>query len=1222
MTLEWRKNGVLIPNATSEYFSRSNVTVADSGVYTLTAINLAGSATTSGIVVTVSEPSAPELYNLPLTLVVPSGESLSLYPLIRGTQPMTYQWWKDGVIILDATGSSFGKSNVSAADAGQYWMTAQNQVGSATSTKVTVLVDNPVAPSIFGLPDSVVLSYGDYLSLSPNVLGSNPRSYVWKKDGVVVNGSSSSSGSYYKSPVTLTDSGNYTLTVSNAAGATTSRPVAVSVNPAIAPQILGMPAFITVDTASAFSITPTISGTSPINCTWRKDGVLRSSGSSNSYYKSNVTEADAGSYQVVATNIAGVATSSITVVTVNPAEAPKVYNLPAAVLVKYGETMSLSPTVSGTAPLYYQWKKDGVALTRGQSNNFYVSMVTLADAGVYTLTVTNAVGATTSAGVTVTVLDPVAPSIYGLPTTRIVAFGGYLSLYPTTSGTQPMTYQWLRDGTEIVGAINETYSRSSVTTSDSGQYTLVATNLVGSATSTPVTVIVNEAEAPAIYNFPGSQTVAYGSYFTMSATVAGTQPISYQWYRNGQVIPDATSYYYYRSYVTTDDAGEYTLSVTNALGTATSPAATLVVLPAVPPVATEQPVPIYAAVTQTARFQSQFTGTAPISYQWYFNDAAIPQATASVLNVENLTPAHYGRYHVVASNPGGSSNSAVVTLAPDSGLAVDVIAAGNGTSYWTRHDRSLWAAGSNYHGQLGDGTRSARPNARLIAADIRAIAGGEGHSLFVKADGTLWSVGLNDSGQLGNGTMNMEVLPVQVANDVAQVAANVTHSFFIKTDHSLWAMGLNNYGMLGDDTTQSRYLPVQVATDVAKVAPGYWHTAILKRDGTLWTSGMNSFGQLGDGTNSTRSSFGQIATNILDVAAGYMHTLYLAADHTLWAVGTNDYGQLGDGTFVDKPNPVPVAYDVQAVAAGFRSTYFIKTDMTLWAMGENSYGQLGDGSTQNRNLPVQIATDVEKIAVGRNHAIIVLTDGSMWGFGQTGDQGAFGDGRTGRYWTRPLQLTWRTATRPMITQHPLGQVVTRGATVSLSVAADSPLPLSYQWRREAVPLDGAVNASLLLPDFDAGLAGNYDVLVTNAEGSVVSNAAVLTLMTGYDNWAAANFSTTELTDPSVSGPDANPDGDGYHNLMEYALSLDPMAAGSSPELVLTTDATHWIFSFERSADRAELIYSVEVSNDLTQWHAPAIAPVRVGTNGDKETWQAKEPLTSGTVFFRLKVTQE
>ncbi|WP_369406342.1 RCC1 domain-containing protein, partial [Archangium violaceum] len=121
------------------------------------------------------------------------------------------------------------------------------------------------------------------------------------------------------------------------------------------------------------------------------------------------------------------------------------------------------------------------------------------------------------------------------------------------------------------------------------------------------------------------------------------------------------------------------------------------------------------------------------------------------------------------------------------------LAAGGDHSLVVRPDGTVWAAGRNSFGQLGDGSTSSRPWPVQVQglSGVVAVAAGYGHSLAVRSDGTVWSWGYNSEGQLGDGTTNNRTTPVQVSglSGVVSVAAGRFHALAVRSDGSVWAWG-------------------------------------------------------------------------------------------------------------------------------------------------------------------------------------------------------------------------------------------------------------------------------------------------------------------------------------------------------------------------------------------------------------------------------------------------
>ncbi|MBI5778435.1 MAG: putative Ig domain-containing protein [Planctomycetes bacterium] len=305
------------------------------------------------------------------------------------------------------------------------------------------------------------------------------------------------------------------------------------------------------------------------------------------------------------------------------------------------------------------------------------------------------------------------------------------------------------------------------------------------------------------------------------------------------------------------------------------------------------------------------------------------------------------------------------------------IAGGYEHSMALKNDGTVWAWGNNGWGQLGDGTTAMKsapvqvkgPGGVGFLTNITAIAGGAYHSIALKNDGTVWTWGSNYYGQLGDGTMTDRLTPVQVTGltGVIAITKGIIHNVALKNDGTVWTWGNNWYGQLGDGTTTDRLTPVQVTglTGVIAIAGGFYNSmSALKNDGTVWAWGANWYGQLGDGTTTDHLTPVQVKgpggvgllINIIAIAGGDYHSIALKNDGTVWAWGYNGSGQLGDGTVTNRLTPVQVTglTGAIAIACGSNHSIALKTDGTLWTWGGNDYGQLGLGDTANRLTSVQV----------------------------------------------------------------------------------------------------------------------------------------------------------------------------------------------------------------------------------------------------------------------------
>ncbi len=335
---------------------------------------------------------------------------------------------------------------------------------------------------------------------------------------------------------------------------------------------------------------------------------------------------------------------------------------------------------------------------------------------------------------------------------------------------------------------------------------------------------------------------------------------------------------------------------------------------------------------------------------------------------------------------------------PVSGLwDVVAVAAGYHHNLAVKADGTVWAWGSNYFMQIGDGLGGAYRKVPVAVSGLTgvvAVAAGIGHSLALRADGTVWAWGANYDGELGDGTLTNRPTPVAVSglSNVIAVAANGEHSMALKSDGTVWGWGNNQSGQIGDGTTTRRRTPVAVSglTGVVAIAAGRQHSLALKADGSLWAWGQNTSGQLGDGTETHR--YTPVAVTVMSdavsVAAGEYFTVAVKADGTVWTWGENYYGQLGNGTRSRNTTAVPGLTGAVTAGAGCHHTLVVEQGGGVWAFGHNALGQLGHGMETPRTTPgvVPGLTDVVSVAAGESFSLALRSDGSVWqwGFGPDG----------------------------------------------------------------------------------------------------------------------------------------------------------------------------------------------------------------------------------------------
>jgi Immunoglobulin I-set domain/Immunoglobulin domain len=132
----------------------------------------------------------------------------------------------------------------------------------------------------------------------------------------------------------------------------------------------------------------------------------------------------------------------------------------------------------------------------------------------------------------------------------------------TVAGLEPLAYQWYAGGIPLSGATEATLVLSNLTANDSGPYTVLVTNLLGSVSAEAMLTVL---EPVAIAAQPQSQTGPPGTDVTLSVQAAGNPAPLYQWRLNGVNIPGAVFPTLTRTNAQPGDGGSYQVVVGNSV---------------------------------------------------------------------------------------------------------------------------------------------------------------------------------------------------------------------------------------------------------------------------------------------------------------------------------------------------------------------------------------------------------------------------------------------------------------------------------------------------------------------------------------------------------------------------------------------------------------------------------------------------------------------------------
>jgi len=353
--------------------------------------------------------------------------------------------------------------------------------------------------------------------------------------------------------------------------------------PLSAPGLTG-PTNQTVVAGNNAAIVASVSGLPAPALQWQANGTNLAGATGSSLILTNVQYSqNSFVYSLVASNIAGAATNSMTLTVL---VAPCISNLTDQAVAD-GSTVVISTSVCGVPSPSLQWQLGGTNLMDGSTGNgstisgSATGTLTIlnsqpADSGNYCLTASNSAGVVTSCMNLTVSGSNVPPSIVG-PTDQTVIQGSIATFTASVTGLPLPGDQWYDDGVAIPAATGTSLMLTNVqyASQDGHTYSIIATNEAGSATNSAVLHIL---VPPMIQQPPQSLTVTNTQSACFSVVSSnGVPSATFQWYFNNASISGATGSTFCIASVAPTNMGAYYAVASNSVGMATSSAATLTV---------------------------------------------------------------------------------------------------------------------------------------------------------------------------------------------------------------------------------------------------------------------------------------------------------------------------------------------------------------------------------------------------------------------------------------------------------------------------------------------------------------------------------------------------------------------------------------------------------------------------------------------------------------------
>lgn len=574
--------------------------------------------------------------------------------------PARYQWRFNGQNIPNGTNGSLYYLSPDVQHEGDYTVVVSDNFRSVTSAvaRLTVLT----APIQITLqPRSYFQTFETNLFFNVDFTGS-PRPWIqWRKDGVDL---PEATNRFLRVLAYPWNQGAYSVVLSNAANVVTSQ-LAYFTLPLVPPEIYRSPegrSFcpeVTYEFPPYLYVGATAVGITPIYYQWAKEGVPIP-GATNSVLDLSSLAAPFGFFTVLVSNYAGTIWSEPAVV--NYASLIKVISIPpTGQAVMEGEEVLMQAVIDACGPYLVQWQKDGVNLPGATNDTLSIQPVTKADAGRYTVLV--GWRDTTNSIIIELQVEQSDPYFFDpFPFDNSVNAGELVTLYlQFERGYPPADLQWHFNGRPIAGATNDLLEIHTLSPAQQGRYSATLSNVNTVVTSRQARVQI--FFSPPIFDTEPEDILSLidGATIGFYAYAYGAPPPAYQWLFNGVPLPGSTNDFLGVRFVSTNQAGGYSVIASNFLGSVTSRVATLTA-ELHPPVFISEPEDQTILSGESVFLNGYATGSPTPFYQWLFNGVPIPGANQPALRFQVGYSNQIGGYSVVASNFLGIATSRVAQV--------------------------------------------------------------------------------------------------------------------------------------------------------------------------------------------------------------------------------------------------------------------------------------------------------------------------------------------------------------------------------------------------------------------------------------------------------------------------------------------------------------------------------------------------------------------------------
>jgi len=713
------------------------------------------------------------------------------------------------------------------------------------------------------------------------------------------------------------------------------------------------------------------------------------------------------------------------------------------------------------------------------------------------------------------------PLLLSSPKDQFAQEGGSLSFSVSVASETPVSYQWRKDGLEIPGANSNTLTITSATLSDSGIYDVTITSgtyqmtsqIAKAIVSPPIGETLNQPDLEWTFTengygergwfvqdevtFDGSPALEHFMSYRLSKallTISVEGPVTLSYWRKIEIAPEAGDIWSHPFSQSTDwervsvaykDEGLQNIKIG---GYPNLPSRAFLGRMWIDKVELDYKPIItknleYASVQpgQSHTFEVQTASISPVSYQWMRNGIELPGETESTFSLENISTSDSGYYRVRTTNEQGTtdSGSAFLGISENLGAAVE-----QPHIEWTFGDPSKWFAQSDVTLDGVDALMCVVPNEAEPETNwIRAnIQGPFRLSYWIREDTSRDELNTSLAANSGTSLWRQQVIkwnsnhPPSARIPIYPQTPNAR--IYIDQIEILRVPFFESHP-LSTSVSEGQTLSFEAEIHSATLATYQW-----LKEGVPLTGATNSRllipnAKLADSGNYSVRVTNNDGTVISESATAHVFPAYQSIGEAFeqtslaWTRSSEGSWYVQEDVSFDGSSALEVHAGDNTGNTWFETTIEGPATVSFFYINENDIEIYIDGARSHRLSDVSEwkPFSFSMIEEGPHTVRWVLDD-------------YYEDLR---FWFDKLTISHG----PIITGHPQSKVIETGDPLEFSVTAASQTPIIYQWRKDGIDLPGATGSTLTIPAVTDTDYGNYDVVLSN--GSANANSVLVSL---------------------------------------------------------------------------------------------------------------------------------